>query len=1483
VNSRKHRLAAQRQSTRRSWLRFETLEARTLLAGDLGLKSELLAPAAETGWYPSAVYAPDTDPKILELFPDVFSGTPTGGDDRLAPFVFGDTNRWSVTATNGGGLLQGDPTTITWSIVPDGTPVGGFNGEPASPSDLIGFLGNIYGTNTNDANLTDEPWFGLFQSYLQRWSELSGISYVYEPNDDGISLNAFGSQGVLGVRGDMRISGHFIDGNSNILAYNFFPNGGDMVIDTGDVNFYSSTANNSRALRNVLAHENGHGLGLDHVCPVITGPNGRLMEPFINLSIDGPQFDDILAVHRGYGDVLEKNGGNDSFTTAVALGPLSTLQAIVLGADAVDVQVAPTEVGFVSIDDDSDVDFFSFTVGAGLGANIQLTPMGPTYLSGPQNSNGSCSAGSSFNAAMQSDLALQLIGPNGSTVLSSSNVTGLGGTEQIVSGLLAPGTYYVRVSGNANAAQMYRLSIIGEQLTGVLLTESEGQTVVSESGTLDTYTLQLGAASNGSVQVTVTSDGQSQISSDGVNFANTAVVNLSDTTPRTITVRAVDDTLSEGLHSSLISHAITATEDPLNYPLNLSLPTLAVTVLDNDLAQFVRRASLGSLMATSDNNTGFVASPSEPVDLSLFLTAGQTLAATAHTSDGAALLSLTLVGQAGPFTAPSLGASAVLPATTISTTGNYVLRISANAPAPFTLQAILNAVVESLDTANGSALSLSPSAVTVSNSATRWAAIGTATPTSQPLAWNTSNNPSLFVNIAGTGTPLNLTDDGIGFINTRVGNSIFPAGSVSVSNNGVVAAGIVQQISFDNSRLPSNQFGTALVPFWDDLDATSGNVYWEQRTVGGIEALIVQWDNRPHYSGSGPVGAATIQVQLFASGPVLARYVYPDVDFGNGFFNSGASATIGYQSSPASALSYSFNTPLIVNGTVLELHAPVTPDVDEFEVDLSPYVGRPVDVILTGIDADFSQQELQLLAPDEITVLASGTSQPLGITATNLDLAITDFVVPAPGIYTLRVASGLSGSYGLLVSPATTMDIEPNDAVSNVRRSLNTTRRALGYLSASNDPAQRDSEDQYQLTLAAGQTISLSTRTPFDLNASTPRNDLDPRLSILASDGMTELVNSLNTASDGRNTGLSFTAPAAGNYIVRVAATSGSGEYLLLVDEPVTIAQAIVNSTTWHPSFQDYIDGGLNDGKAEGFRVPNGSVTSIPWLHVNQVKLPFNAEVGASLSVNDFVLTGRFGYDSRFVPGVVPPIEAVDWDPNTKIATLRLAASLGPNLVEITALANGITTADGVPLSRNHSFSFFILPGDAWDDHVNTFGMYSVDGIDSIYIRDRLAGQLIDLPGTHPLDGAYFGYDPRADVDGDGFVNSIDRIWVRENLTYFIIVIPEVNAVSSLAVAPISLSDSTPMIFSVSAQATGGGADPSLEARTRVRPVVSRFIGSHVVQLSPAATLAAPLITRATRFLVPRAAVQPAFPSAIEAHAIATESQLTSPFAPPER
>ncbi|MGE0758168.1 MAG: Ig-like domain-containing protein [Pirellulaceae bacterium] len=334
-----------------------------------------------------------------------------------------DGSRWTQTATNGGGLGQGHPSTITWSVVPDTTPISGFANEPAANSNLRARLNQLYGSSS--------VWLPLLQQVFDRWEAVSGIDFVYEPNDDGASFSVFNG-GVLGVRGDMRLGGHYIDGNSGILAYNFYPNVGDMVLDTAD-SFYNTLSGNSLRLRNVVAHEAGHGIGLAHSLPV---SGTKLMEPFASTNFDGPQHDDILRANRGYGDPLESN---DTVGTAHNLGTLGT---------------SPLNLTGLSIDDDSDVDFFRFDLSASSSLTLTLSPTGSIYTVGIEGGSNA-----SFDSRAQSDLAFTVYASNGTTVQATSNTTGLGGTESLTGLTLGAGQYYVGVTGAQNAAQLYSLTL----------------------------------------------------------------------------------------------------------------------------------------------------------------------------------------------------------------------------------------------------------------------------------------------------------------------------------------------------------------------------------------------------------------------------------------------------------------------------------------------------------------------------------------------------------------------------------------------------------------------------------------------------------------------------------------------------------------------------------------------------------------------------------------------------------------------------------------------------------------------------------------------------------------------------------------------------------------------------------------------------------------------------------------------------------------
>ncbi|MGY8658031.1 MAG: galactose-binding domain-containing protein [Verrucomicrobiales bacterium] len=107
----------------------------------------------------------------------------------------------------------------------------------------------------------------------------------------------------------------------------------------------------------------------------------------------------------------------------------------------------------------------------------------------------------------------------------------------------------------------------------------------TEGGATGTYDLALGLApvAAGSVTVTISPDAQSEVSTDGTNFFPTLAVVFTDTTPQTITVRAADDAAIESTHSSTITHAITTSTDPANYPTTQPVTSVANSITDNDV------------------------------------------------------------------------------------------------------------------------------------------------------------------------------------------------------------------------------------------------------------------------------------------------------------------------------------------------------------------------------------------------------------------------------------------------------------------------------------------------------------------------------------------------------------------------------------------------------------------------------------------------------------------------------------------------------------------------------------------------------------------------------------------------------------------------------------------------------------------------------------------------------------------------------------
>jgi len=354
-------------------------------------------------------------------------------------------NRVTTTATDGTGLVDLQQITVTYSFVPDGTFVPGDSGAGSvdGPSSLFSVMNTSFGG--------ESEWKPIFAQALGRIGELTGISYV-EVSDDGAPLHTSpGSNAPGSTRGDVRISMRPFAGGGGVLAYNYFPNNMDMVIDSHDIGLWMNFSNNFRAFRNMLMHEHGHGTGYLHMdpAPPSGGGNTKLLEPFLSTSFDGPQEADIRGWQVQYGDGSEPN---ETPAQAKDIGVLNPP----LANGSVPVY---TSVQNNSLENGLQEDFFSFTVPhPNQLLEILITPAGTNYLQGPQGG-----ATSIIQGPRIIDLRYQLIAQDMTTVLIDDNQGGLGDPESEFNFDLGPsgdGEYYLRIFSNDTTMDVQRYNIL---------------------------------------------------------------------------------------------------------------------------------------------------------------------------------------------------------------------------------------------------------------------------------------------------------------------------------------------------------------------------------------------------------------------------------------------------------------------------------------------------------------------------------------------------------------------------------------------------------------------------------------------------------------------------------------------------------------------------------------------------------------------------------------------------------------------------------------------------------------------------------------------------------------------------------------------------------------------------------------------------------------------------------------------------------------
>lgn len=362
-------------------------------------------------------------------------GTPPEYVDYVSRLIFGDflpaydaSTRWSSTSYGSTGS-RGNPIRLRWSFVPDGVRLPGLSGGSQS-SNLFASMNSKFGGNTT-------LWQNQFINSFARWQQVAGLRYERVNDDGAVFPNSAGS--ATAPRGDVRIGARPLDGASGVLAFNYFPNTGDMVLDSSENWQYSSGT--YRFLRNVVMHEHGHGLGLGHVIPT---NETKLMEPYLSLRFDGPQDDDIRGAHRLYGDPYEPNNSASQAT----LMDMTNTNSITLD--------------LASLDRTADVDWYRIVIPDSRRLTITVTPIGATYQVGPQGGTTTV-----VNTQAIQNLQLELRNSSG-VLLASATSNSVGQSEQIANFVLPPagGTFFARVySGTSSTDNVQRYHIVVQTAT----------------------------------------------------------------------------------------------------------------------------------------------------------------------------------------------------------------------------------------------------------------------------------------------------------------------------------------------------------------------------------------------------------------------------------------------------------------------------------------------------------------------------------------------------------------------------------------------------------------------------------------------------------------------------------------------------------------------------------------------------------------------------------------------------------------------------------------------------------------------------------------------------------------------------------------------------------------------------------------------------------------------------------------------------------
>ena len=142
--------------------------------------------------------------------------------------------------------------------------------------------------------------------------------------------------------------------------------------------------------------------------------------------------------------------------------------------------------------------------------------------------------------------------------------------------------------------------------TGISITESNGTTTVTEGGATDSYTVVLNSIPTTNVTVQVAPNSQLDVGAGAGAPVSLTFTPTNAFQPQTIVVAAVDDSISERVHSGLVAQSVTSDDPTFD---GLAIESIFVSIEDNDVSVPPATILLNEIYANipgEDSNREFI-------------------------------------------------------------------------------------------------------------------------------------------------------------------------------------------------------------------------------------------------------------------------------------------------------------------------------------------------------------------------------------------------------------------------------------------------------------------------------------------------------------------------------------------------------------------------------------------------------------------------------------------------------------------------------------------------------------------------------------------------------------------------------------------------------------------------------------------------------------------------------------------------------------